>query len=42
MYIYKEREREREREGLVIIVSSILNFNFDSRIVDTKITNSTV
>ena len=43
MYIYKEREREREREeGLVIIVSSILNFTFDSRIVDTKITNSTV
>ena len=40
--IYTKREREREREGLVIIVSSILNFTFDSRIVDTKITNSTV
>ena len=35
-------KRGREREGLVIIVSSILNFTFDSGIVDTKITNSTV
>ena len=41
LYVYIQRERERE-EGLVIIVSSILNLTFDSRIVDTKITNSTV
>ena len=41
LYVYIQRERERE-EGLVIIVSSILNLTFDARIVDIKITNSTV